>query len=97
MCLPFKGLALVVQWTDNAEDALAHSQLSQLFSSAQSTANARGQLLDFEFMNDSGYIESPLKGYGASNFASLNAASQKYDPTGVFQRLQNSGFLLSTA
>jgi hypothetical protein len=46
-------------------------------------------------MNDASYTQSPLKSYGTNSLASLNAASRKYDPKGVFQKLQNSGFLLS--
>ena len=46
-------------------------------------------------MNDASYIQSPLQGYGPESLAFLGAASRKWDPEGVFQRLQNSGFLLS--
>jgi hypothetical protein len=64
-------------------------------SSIESTAEARGLLMDFQFLNDAGYTQSPLKGYGKESLESLSAASHKWDPEGVFQKLQNSGFLLS--
>jgi hypothetical protein len=43
-------------------------------------------------MNDTSYTQTP---FTASILSSLKEASQKWDPDGVFQRLQNSGFLLS--
>ena len=46
-------------------------------------------------MNDASYTQSPLQGYGPESLASLSATSHKWDPEGVFQKLQNSGFLLS--
>ncbi|PQE25321.1 6-hydroxy-D-nicotine oxidase protein [Rutstroemia sp. NJR-2017a BBW] len=92
-----KVLALAVTWTADTEDATAHAQINSLISSLRSTASARGELLDFQFMNDSGYQQDPLKSYGATNFATLQAVAKKYDPNAVFQTLQNSGFKLSKA
>ena len=74
---------------------MARSQIRQLMSSIESTAKARGLLMDFQFMNDASYTQSPLNGYGKESLASLSAASRKWDSEGVFQKLQNSGFLLS--
>lgn len=91
------GLALVVQWTNTGENALAVSQLSQLYNDFRSIASATKQLLSFEFMNDSGSIQSPLRSYGSSSLSNLQVVAEKYDPSGVFQKLQNGGFLLSTA
>jgi hypothetical protein len=92
-----KALALIVQWTDDAEDATANAQINSLISTLRSTASARGELLDFQFMNDSGYQQDPLKSYGASNLATIQAVAKKYDPKAVFQKLQNNGFKFSKA
>jgi len=88
-------LALIVQWTEDAEDDLARSQIRQLISGIQAAAKAPGKLLDFEFMNDASYVQNPLKSYGETSLASLNGTREKWDPKGVFQDLQHSGFLLS--
>ena len=66
-------------------------------STVKSYAQAKGKLLEYEFMNDASYSQNPLASYGAANLAKLKAVSKKYDPVQVFQTLQNSGFLLSKA
>lgn len=86
---------MIVQWTEDSDDDLARSQIRQLISSIEFTAKSRGLLLDFCFMNDASFIQSPLKAYGTESVALLEAASHKWDPEGIFQQLQNSGFLLS--
>jgi len=91
------ALALIVQWTDASEDAIANTHINALITALQSTASAKDELLPFEFMNDSGYQQDPLKSYGAANLAIVNTVAKKYDPTGVFQTLQNSGFKVSKA
>ncbi|KAI9711712.1 MAG: hypothetical protein M1820_001856 [Bogoriella megaspora] len=90
-------LAMLVQWTDDANDDEARSQIRQLIESARSVAESSGHLLDFQFMNGASCMQSPLKSYGPERLASLRAASEKWDPDGVFQHLQQSGFLLYKA
>lgn len=86
---------MFAEWVDDKDDELARSQLVQVFSSIESAAKSRGLLFDFKFMNDASHSENPLKSYGSESIAFLSEASRKWDPEGVFQRLQNSGFLLS--
>lgn len=88
------GLGILVQWKDDADDVVARSQIRRLISSIESISKERGCLLDFKFMNDASYEQSPLSSYGAESLSSLWAASKKWDPEGVFQQLQNLGFLL---
>jgi hypothetical protein len=90
-----KGLGILAQWTDDAEDDLARSQIRQLISSFESTDKARDLLLDFHFMNDCSHLQSPLQSYGPESVAFLRNVSQKWDPQCVFQKLQDSGYLLS--
>jgi hypothetical protein len=89
------GLAIATEWTENAEDELARKQIRELISTIESTARKGGHLLDFQFMNDASYIQSPLKSYGSEMLEFLKTTSQKYDPQGIFQEKQNGGFLLS--
>lgn len=44
--------------------------------------------------NDASRDQNPLASYGAANVAKLKAVARKYDPSQVFQKLQNDGFLL---
>lgn len=55
----------------------------------------RGSYLPFKYMNDASRDENPLRSYPTANLERLKAIAAKYDPLGVFQRLQNGGFLLS--
>jgi hypothetical protein len=55
-----------------------------------------GKLLEFEFMNDGNFAQSPLRRYGAESVAYMRDVAKKYDPDGVFQGLQNDGFLPTT-
>ena len=90
-------LAVTAEWTDSADDELARSGMRQLIDSLQSTASARDCLIDYEFMNDGSYIQSPLKTLQEETLEFLKEMSRKYDREQVFQRLQNGGFLLSKA
>ncbi|KAF1959970.1 FAD-binding domain-containing protein [Byssothecium circinans] len=90
-------LAIITQWADDADDAVARSQISQLIGELASAARSRGLLLDFLFQNDASYTQSPLKSYGPESLEYITKIASKYDPTGVFQTLQNSGFLVSKA
>ncbi|KAI1779059.1 6-hydroxy-D-nicotine oxidase [Hypoxylon cercidicola] len=57
-------------------------------------ARNRGKLLDFVFMNDGSPTQTVLDTYGAGNVKKMRDASTKYDPEGIFQKLQNNGVLL---
>ncbi|KAF2026973.1 FAD-binding domain-containing protein, partial [Setomelanomma holmii] len=87
--------ASLVEWTTPEDDSAAHNLVQSMGSEVESLARARGKFYAYRFMNDASYAQSPLSSYGAANLASMNAVSAVYDPTGVFQRLQNAGFLVS--
>lgn len=46
----------------------------------------------WHYLNYASLDQDPLASVGPENIASLQAASAKYDPRGVFQRLRTSGF-----
>ena len=54
----------------------------------------RKSALDFVFQNDASSSQRPLEGIGEANLQALRDASAKWDSLGVFQRLQNGGFLV---
>ncbi|PVH84694.1 FAD-binding domain-containing protein, partial [Cadophora sp. DSE1049] len=90
-------LAIAITWIEDSEDDLARKQIRELISGIEVATKGRGLLLNFKFMNDASYIQSPLRSYGIESLELLHAARQKWDPESVFQRLQNGGFLLSRA
>lgn len=48
----------------------------------------------FKYLNYAYKTQEPIKGYGHANVAKLKAASKKYDPAGVFQKLVPGGYKL---
>ena len=88
------GLTAVAQYYDAAHDAMAHAAVQEFAIFARAKASEMGLLLDFIFMNDSNWEESPLYSYGATSLEKLVTVSLKYDKSQVFQLLQGDGFLL---
>ncbi|KAI1376860.1 6-hydroxy-D-nicotine oxidase [Hypoxylon crocopeplum] len=80
--------------TYEAHDTAAKQGINELGSGMTSIAKERGQLLDFIFMNDATASQNVLASYGAGNARRLRETATKYDPEGVFQKLQNDGFLI---
>ena len=58
-------------------------------------ARSVGGLKDFIYLNYADRNQDPLGGYGPANVAKLKAASKKYDPGQVFQKLVPGGFKLN--
>lgn len=65
--------------------------------SGSSCLSSGGLSVPFVFMNDASRDQDPLATYGSDNLARLKAVAAKYDPSWVFQMLQNGGFLLGRA
>ena len=68
-----------------------------MLTAIRTNARTANKYLPYEFQNDASYTQNVLAGYGAANLAALQAASKKYDPWQVMQKLQNGGFLVSKA
>ncbi|KAI1452358.1 hypothetical protein F4805DRAFT_472461 [Annulohypoxylon moriforme] len=86
--------AFASEWEDEANDISGHQGASELCSGAQKIAQEKGQLLNHLFMNDASTSQNVLASYGADNAKILQEIAIKYDPEGVFQKLQIDGFLI---
>lgn len=93
-CLRTLGYAPLVEWFDDDADDAAHYALNSLGKHVISSAEERGKLLEYQFMNDASYTQTILDSYGSENVNMLKDVARKYDPEGVFQKLQHDGFLL---
>ena len=60
----------------------------------QSLAREKGVLLDFKCMSFATASQKVLGSYGPDNIKRMQETAAKYDPEGVFQKLQHGGFLL---
>lgn len=89
------GWTTIVDWENEADDEAARSVSIETTKYWQKLAKKRGLDVSFTYMNDASRDQNPLASYGATNLKKLKAIAKKYDPTQMFQKLQNNGFLLS--
>lgn len=87
---------LAVSYTNFEDDDLVASTAEALFESIDSTAISLGAFDRFKYLNYAAISQDPIDSYGAQNKARLQAASRKYDPAGIFQRVVPGGFKLFT-
>ncbi|KAF2018537.1 FAD-binding domain-containing protein [Aaosphaeria arxii CBS 175.79] len=92
--VPQSWHASLVEWSSLDDDQAAHDMLQTYGADVKSLAEARNVYLPYQFMNDASYTQNPLETYTAENLAIMQDVSSAYDPAGIFQRLQNGGFLL---
>jgi hypothetical protein len=85
-----------VEWTSQEDDKAAHDLVTQMSDGVRKISKERNASLPYQFMNDASRVQKPLESYGPESFSRMLAVSEAYDPDRVFQKLQNSGFLLSS-
>ena len=86
-----------VQWESDSDTQAAFAAVQATCGAVKNASVTNRVSLPNLFQNDANYAQNVLASYGAANLARLAATSVKYDPQRVFQRLQNSGFLISKA
>ncbi|KAF1347359.1 hypothetical protein EJ07DRAFT_185307 [Lizonia empirigonia] len=64
---------------------------------AVTAAKVKGKDMAYLYMNYASPWQDPVAGYGAANKAKLQSISKKYDPSGVFEKLQPGYFKLGGA
>ncbi|OAA79999.1 FAD binding domain protein [Akanthomyces lecanii RCEF 1005] len=90
-------LWLVSRWNDASLDSTMEDARQNFIDAAVSVGNKHNTYSPFIYLNYASPKQDPLCGYGADNVAFMKKAAKKYDPTGVFQKLQPGGFKLSHA
>ncbi|KAH8647546.1 putative 6-hydroxy-D-nicotine oxidase [Tricladium varicosporioides] len=91
----FQCWTTLVDWDDAQDDATVRAVSIATSAKWKRLGEERGLYIPFEYMNDASRDQNPLASYGNNNLLKLKAIAQKYDPSQVFQKLQNGGFLLS--
>lgn len=79
---------------DGSDDIAAQKVVNSMAQEVQALAGEKGLLLEYLSMSFANASQKVLRSYGADNVKRLQEAAAKYDPEGVFQKLQNDGFLL---
>lgn len=89
------GWVFTAEWPmDGSDDAVVQKAVDTMGENVQSLAKRKGLLLDFLCMSFATGSQKVLRSYGADNVKRMQDTAAKYDCEGVFQRLQNNGFLL---
>ncbi|KAL8823524.1 MAG: hypothetical protein Q9191_005777 [Dirinaria sp. TL-2023a] len=88
---------VTIEWTSVNDDARAIGLIQKLGESIRSFAVEHDADLSYRFMNDAYDGQAVLSSYGPKNVELLRNIARAYDPEGVFQKLQNGGWLLSRA
>lgn len=83
---------IVISWTNAVDDTRLLQAASNIVSRSNATAHAQGLGNKFVYQNYASAQQNPFFGYGAANLAKLRAASAKYDPNKVWQKLQPGYF-----
>jgi hypothetical protein len=96
-CLHTSGLLVIADYQKAEHEERVHEAARKIVDAAEMTAKDNGTCLPFLYSNYASRDQDPLASYGAENLQKLKDIAQKYDPEGVFQKLQNGGWLLSKA
>lgn len=73
---------------------MALAALDKFTRGVEKLAQDYGVYLESKAMNDAGFAQKVIQSFGPQNVARLKSVSKAYDGFGVFQDLQNGGFLL---
>lgn len=92
--LTFIVMNLNWAWTNEADDAQVFATVNRFVSRSVELAKSKGLDNPFIYMNYATLDQDVFGGYGATNVARLKGIQQKFDPTGVFKRLQPGYFKL---
>ncbi|KPI40357.1 Bifunctional solanapyrone synthase [Cyphellophora attinorum] len=91
---PFLLVNLNMQWTNIADDARIMQANANIIRRADAYAKQNGLYNDYIYMNYASQYQAVVPSYGKQNQAKLKTIAAKYDPTGVYQRLQPGYFKL---
>lgn len=79
---------------NDATDAAAKEAVHAMVDRVREAAKSQDVLLDYLSANFASSSQNVLGSYGAEKVKRAQEVAAKYDEEGVFQRLQNGGFLL---
>ena len=88
---------LDLAWNGTKFDAEIRRLADRVMTNLTTYLQKEGALRDFQYINYSFQDQDPLGGYGVAALNKIKAASKKYDPSQVFQRLVPGGFKLRDA
>ncbi|KAL1848947.1 hypothetical protein Daus18300_013405 [Diaporthe australafricana] len=91
---PFYIIQISCSWENEEDDKAIYRMISTVFERVRAAAVSEGVQNDYVYMNYASQFQDVIGSYGPENKATLKEIATKYDPTGVFQRLQPGYFKL---
>ena len=85
----------MADWNDSKDEEAVRGACKEIIDVAEAVARRNGTYLPFQYSNYSSRDQNPLNGYGEENLERLIQVASRYDPEGIFQTLQNGGWLIS--
>jgi hypothetical protein len=83
---------IAISWSLATDDAAVFAAAGNTIARANATAYAQGLGFPFLYQNYAALQQNVFEGYGSANLAKLRAVSEKYDPLGVWHKLQPGYF-----
>lgn len=87
-------LNIAYSWSSAADDARIMAAARAIVARSNTTAYAQNLSHPCIYMNYAAKEQPVIPSYGQANLAKLRATSKKYDPLGVWQKLQPCYFML---
>ena len=84
-----------MEWADASNTQLAIDKVDTFVATASARAKQLGSFLPYIYVNDASSKQNPLRSYGEASFQYIKTIAGKYDPSGIMQKVQNNGFLVS--
>ncbi|KAK8130623.1 hypothetical protein PG999_003003 [Apiospora kogelbergensis] len=94
---PVYVMQVAAWWRDRGDDAAVYAVASRVLTRIKAASVARGAASDYVYMNYASMFQDVIGSYGAENKARLKAVAARFDPAGVFQKLQPGYFKLDRA
>jgi hypothetical protein len=86
---------MLIDWERESDDEVVRGAAKNVTDYWITEGNSSGLGNEFLYLNDASRDQDAIDTYGAANVMRLKEVSNKYDPEGVMQRLQENGYLLS--
>ncbi|ORX94635.1 hypothetical protein BCR34DRAFT_499113 [Clohesyomyces aquaticus] len=91
---PLMNVLVAAKWENKADDTRINKFAAKVKDRVLAVATAKVKAHPYLYMNYASPWQNPIASYGAANKARLEAISKKYDPAGVFKKLQPGYFKL---
>ncbi|KAF3909567.1 hypothetical protein AA313_de0205359 [Arthrobotrys entomopaga] len=91
---PLNLVNIDISWSNESDDKRIIAAARNFVNRSIAAAKAKGLFNEYLYQNYAALQQDVFPSYGATNYAKLKAVSKKYDPSGVWQKLQPGYFKL---